>query len=80
MNRSGLTTYLRRPVVGVDCVMEGACPAFVTPILAKGQALPFQSKSFDCTICMDTLKHIESSARNLFLREKMRVTKRRVYL
>jgi hypothetical protein len=25
VSRSGLTTYLRRPVVGVDCVMEGAC-------------------------------------------------------
>ena len=80
VNRSGLTTYLRRPVVGVDCVMEGTCPAFVTPILAKGQALPFQAGSFDCTVCMDTLEHIESSDRNCFLREIMRVTRRRVYI
>lgn len=80
VNRSGLTTYLRRPVVGVDCVMQGASPAFVTPILAKGQALPFQSGSFDSTVCMDTLEHVESSERNRFLREIMRVTRRRVYL
>jgi SAM-dependent methyltransferase len=80
VNRSGLTTYLRRPVVGVDCVMEGTCPAFVTPILAKGQALPFQAGSFDSTVCMDTLEHIKSSDRNRFLREIMRVTRRRVYI
>lgn len=80
VNCSGLTTYLRRPVVGVDCVMEGMCPAFVTPILAKGQALPFQSGSFDFTVCMDTLEHIEPSDRNRFLREIMRVTRRRVYI
>lgn len=80
VNRSGLTTYLRRPVVGVDCVLEGASPAFVTSILAKGQALPFQSGSFDFTVCMDTLEHIKSSDRNRFLRELMRVTRRRVYI
>ena len=80
VNLSGLTTYLRQPVVGVDCVLEGACPALVTPILAKGQALPFQSGSFDCTVCMDTLEHIESSDRNRFLRELMRVTRRRMYI
>jgi SAM-dependent methyltransferase len=80
VNRSGLTTYLHRPVVGVDCVMEGTRPAFVTPILAKGQALPFQAGSFDVTVCMDTLEHIEFSDRNRFLREIMRVTRRRVYI
>ena len=80
VNRSGLTTYLRRPVVGVDCVLESASPEFVTPILAKGQALPFQSRSFDHTVCMDTLEHIEPSDRNRFLRELMRVTRRRVYI
>lgn len=80
VNRSGLTTYLRRPVVGVDCVMEKARPGLVTPVLAKGQALPFQSGAFDYTVCMDTLEHIESSDRNRFLRELIRVTKRRVYM
>lgn len=80
VNCSGLTTYLRRPVVGVDCVMEGVCPELVTPVLAKGQALPFQSGAFDYTVCMDTLEHIRSSDRNRFLRELIRVTKRRVYM
>src|SRR3970040_1264051 len=73
VNRSGLTTYLRRPVVGVDCVMASVCPALVTPVLAKGEALHFQSRAFDYTACMDTLAHIESSVRNRFLRELMRV-------
>ncbi len=80
VNRSGLTTYLRRPVIGVDCVMGTARAALVTPVLAKGQALPFQSGAFDYTVCMDTLEHIKSSDRNRFLRELMRVTKRRVYM
>ena len=80
VNRSGLTTYLRRPVVGVDCVMGATRAALVTPVLAKGQALPFQSRAFDYTVCMDTLEHIEFSDRNRFLKELIRVTKRRVYI
>ncbi|MBK5281031.1 MAG: hypothetical protein JJE16_02960 [Nitrospiraceae bacterium] len=36
VNRSGLTTYLRRPVVGVGCVMGAARAALVTPVLTKG--------------------------------------------
>ena len=35
---------------------------------------------FDSTVCMDTLEHIESSDRNRFLRELMRVTRRRIYI
>lgn len=80
VNRSGLTTYLRRPVVGVDCVMGATRADLVTPVLAKGQALPFQSGAFDYTVCMDTLEHIESADRNCFLRELIRVTRRRVFL
>lgn len=80
VNHSGLTTYLPWPVVGVDCVLDQACPALVTPVLAKGQALPFQSGAFDCTVCMDTLEHVEPSDRSSFLRELIRVTKRRIYL
>ena len=80
VNRSGLTTYLRRPVIGVDCVMGAERAALVTPVLAKGQALPFQSGAFDYTVCMDTLEHIEFSDRNSFLRELIRVTQRRVYI
>ena len=80
VNCSGLTTYLRRPVIGVDCVMGAVRADLVTPVLAKGQALPFQSGAFDYTVCMDTLEHIESTDRNCFLRELIRVTRRRVFL
>ena len=80
VNRSGLTTYLRRPVIGVDCVMGAERGALVIAVLAKGQALPFQSGAFDTTVCMDTLEHIERSDRNRFLRELIRVTTRRVYI
>ena len=80
VNRSGLTTYLRRPVIGVDCVMGAERTALVTPVLAKGQALPFQSRAFDYTVCMDTLEHIKCFDRNRFLKELIRVTKRRVYI
>lgn len=80
VNRSGLTTYLRQAVVGVDCVFTQACPDLVTPVLARGQALPFHNGSFDCTVCMDTLEHIEPSERRGVLRELLRVTRRRVYV
>ncbi|NJN68873.1 MAG: class I SAM-dependent methyltransferase [Nitrospira sp.] len=80
VNCSGLTTYLPLPVVGVDSVMGTARPPLVTPIVAWGQALPFQRESFDYAVCMDTLEHVEVSERHLVLGELMRVTKRRVYL
>lgn len=80
INRSGLTTYLPLPVVGVDCVMGDAQSPLVTPILARGQALPFQAEAFDYAVCMDTLEHIEVSERSRVLGELMRVTKRRVFL
>jgi len=80
VNCSGLTTYLPLPVVGVDSVMGTARPPLVTPILAWGQALPFQGESFDYAVCMDTLEHVEDSERGLVLAELLRVTKRRVYL
>jgi hypothetical protein len=80
VNLSGLTTYLGRPVIGVDCVLGAERAALVIPVIAKGQTLPFQSGAFDTTVCMDTLEHIECSDRNRFLHELIRVTKRRVYI
>jgi hypothetical protein len=80
VNRSGLTTYLPVPIVGVDCMRGTVHSPLVTPVVAKGQALPFQTMAFDYTVCMDTLEHIEASDRNQFLAELMRVTRRRVYV
>jgi len=80
VNRSGLTTYLPVPVVGVDCMLGTVRLPLVTSVVAKGQALPFQTMAFECTVCMDTLEHIEASDRNQFLAELMRVTQRRVYV
>lgn len=80
VNSSGLTTYLPLPVVGVDCVIGSERPSLVTPIVARGQALPFQAEAFEYAVCMDTLEHIEASERRRVLRELMRVTKRRMYL
>jgi SAM-dependent methyltransferase len=80
VNGSGLTTYLRRPVIGVDSVLGAERAPLVTTILAKGQALPFQSKTFDSTVCMDTLEHVECSDRTCFLQELLRVTRRRVFI
>jgi ubiquinone/menaquinone biosynthesis C-methylase UbiE len=67
-------------VVGVDCVLDGEIPALVTPVVAKGEALPFRSAVFEYTVCMDTLEHVNPSARSAFVRELIRVTKRRLYL
>lgn len=80
VNSSGLTTYLPLPVVGVDCVMGSVWSPLVTPIMARGQALPFQDEAFDYAVCMDTLEHVGASERNRLLGELMRVTRRRVYL
>jgi len=80
VNRSGLTTYLPVPVVGVDCVLGTVRLPLVTSVVAKGHALPFQTMAFECTVSMDTLEHIEASDRNQFLAELMRVTRRRVYV
>jgi len=80
INRSGLTTYLPMPVIGVDCILGTTRSPLVAPVVAKGQALPFQTMAFEYAVCMDTLEHIEASDRNRFLAELMRVTRRRVYV
>jgi hypothetical protein len=60
--------------------MGGARSPFVTPIMARAQALPFQTASFDYTVCIDTLEHIAATERSRVLGELIRVTKRRMYL
>jgi hypothetical protein len=80
VNGAGLTTYLKQPVVGVDCMLGERIPPFVIPVLAKGEALPFRSAVFEYTVCMDTLEHVPPSERSAFVRELIRVTRRRLYL
>lgn len=80
VNGSGLTTYLPMPVIGVDSRMGSMHTAFVMRIVARGQALPFRSESFDYAVCMDTLEHIDMCERRVVLGELMRVTRRRLYL
>lgn len=80
INRFGLTTYLPRPVVGVDCVIGPARSSLVRPVLARGQALPFGAQAFDDTVCLDTLEHVPEAERIHFLGELVRVTRRRLYV
>jgi hypothetical protein len=47
VNRSGLTTYLPVPAVGVDCMRRTVHSPLVTPVVAKVHALPFQTMAFD---------------------------------
>lgn len=79
-NNFGLTRYLPVPVVCADIQFSNRRSPRVTPIRARGQALPFKNRSFEYTVSVDTLEHVPQPQRHRFLEELMRVTRRRVYL
>ena len=71
----GIGPYLHRQFVGLDVDFCGPNWRQMTKITGSGQSLPFQDKSFDITICTDTLEHIPPEMRQRVTTELLRVTK-----
>lgn len=79
-NNFGLTPYLSVPVVSADLQFSNRRSPFVKPVRARGQALPFKSRSFQLAVCLDTIEHVPAAERRAFASELIRVTSRRIYL
>lgn len=72
----GLTKFINKKIIGLDINFEGPRLGYLIPVKGDGGALPFRTLSFDYTICLDMLEHINHSARYDVLSEILRVTKK----
>jgi len=53
---------------------------FVTKVAVDGPILPFKNVLFDYSVSLDTLEHVPTENRELFLKEVARVTQKVIYL
>jgi GT2 family glycosyltransferase/ubiquinone/menaquinone biosynthesis C-methylase UbiE len=74
----GLTTYLDRPVVGLDrsfVATSDVRPGRITHVQGDAARLPFGDGAFSVVLSIDMLEHVTASDRPAVLREMVRVTR-----
>ena len=76
----GLAAFLPVQMTGVDIKFSGKVRPNLTPITIKGVKLPFESNSFDCVVCVDTLEHIPARGRQEMIEEMIRVGRKAVLI
>ena len=76
----GITPYLKRNVVGIDINFNGPYSPYLKRIKGFANSLPFKNKTFDATICADTLEHIKKKYRKKVITELIRVTKKKIFI
>lgn len=76
----GITPYLKKQVTGVDTHFSGPTSSSLKQVLSSAIKLPFKNKSFDISICVDTLEHIPKNHRKKAIAELIRVTKIKIYI
>lgn len=76
----GITPYLNKQVTGVDTNFSGPYSSSLKQVLSSAIKLPFKNKSFDISICADTLEHIPRNLRKKAIVELIRVTKIKIYI
>ena len=74
-SRTGITPYLPRTIIGCDVSFPPEITPMLVPVVARG-TLPFREESFDAVISLDTLEHVPREARQLFIDEMFRVSRR----
>lgn len=74
----GLTKFINKKIVGLDISFEGPHLGYLVMIKGNCHALPFKTSSFDYTICMDMLEHINHSSYDDALSEIFRVTRKTI--
>jgi Methyltransferase domain len=74
----GVGEFLNRSFVGLDVRFVPPFSKSILPIRATSVALPFKENSFDTVVCLDTLEHVEPTARMELISELVRVTKNRL--
>jgi SAM-dependent methyltransferase len=77
-SHGGLTSYAPLRTIGIDLYFNvGRIRRHpqVTPVLGSGLALPVANASFDAVVCLDTLEHLDSEAREALVTELFRVVR-----
>jgi SAM-dependent methyltransferase len=64
-----------RGFVGCDVAFD-VRPSWMTPVVAKGGALPFRDGTFDVVLSLDTLEHVPAVERAGFVADLARVGRR----
>jgi len=72
----GIIPYLRREIDGVDIDFSGPRTKLLNKIKGKANNLPFAKNSYDVTISVDVLEHLEKGERQDAIYEILRVAKR----
>ena len=72
---NGITTYLKRKVVGLDLDFPVQPSPYLEPRVGSATALPFSDRSFDFVVSTDTLEHIPVEDRARALSEMCRVAR-----
>lgn len=72
----GLTSSLRKKVIGIDLNFDGIKLGYLQGCKASAEKLPFPSRSFDFVISMDMLEHIAPENREEVLYEILRCSRR----
>jgi hypothetical protein len=75
----GLSAYFSVPVIGVDFSFESSGPSHFIPVVANNR-LPFRDRTFDAVVSVDALEHVPRSARQRFVDELFRVSRRLVVI
>lgn len=76
----GITPYFKKNIDGADVDFTGPSSSYLHKIKGTADDLPFKKNSYDVSICVDTLEHLEKGKRQEAIYELLRVTKKLVIL
>lgn len=72
----GIIPYLKRPIDGIDVDFSGPKTNLLNRIDGPAWSLPFKKNSYDVSVSVDVLEHIEPGLRQRSIFEMLRVTKK----
>ena len=72
----GIIPYLKREIDGVDIDFSGPQTKLLKKIKGRANSLPFEKNSYDVTISVDVLEHLNKGERLDAILEVLRVAKR----
>jgi len=76
----GITPYYKKNITGLDVEYDNRRNGLLKKIKFNGKIFPFKDNEFDVTISVDNIEHLPASAREFFLKEILRVTKKEIIL
>lgn len=72
----GIVPYLKKNIDGIDIDFSGPETRSLRKIKGSAQKLPFKDSSYDVTISVDVLEHLDPKIRKQAILEQLRTTKK----